>query len=71
MDVEASETAEGERHIVCIICGEELMRETIPKIPESGLETGTVIVIAAGSAVGFAGCSSLVVWLILRKRRKI
>ena len=74
VDVEATETNEGERHIDCSICGKELFRETIPEIPvipEPGMSVGTVAAIAAGSAAGVGGCSGLLVWLILRKRRRI
>ena len=74
VDVEATETNEGERHIDCSICGKELLRETIPEIPvipEPGISVGTVAAIAAGSAAGVGGCSGLLVWLILRKRRRI
>ena len=69
VDKNPTTTDEGERHIECIVCGHELLRETIPVISETGMGTGTVVVIAVASSVGVGGCSGLLVWFILRKRR--
>ena len=70
-DREATETQEGERHIVCIVCGEELLREKIPVLSPTGVGTGTVAVIAVGTAAGAGGIGSLIVWIILRKRKRL
>ena len=58
-----------ERYIICITCGEELLREAIAETLGEGMRTGTVVLIVAGSAVGVGGCSGLIVWLILRRRK--
>ena len=71
VETEATEETEGVRYIICTECGEELLREEIPPIPEAGVSTGMTVAIAVGSSVCVGGCSGLIVWLILRKKKRI
>lgn len=71
VDVAATETAEGESHIVCMVCGEELLRERTDVLPETSMTVVAVTGMAVGSAAG-AGClTGGIGWLILSRKRKL
>ncbi len=64
--VPASETAEGIRAHYCVNCDKE-EQETLPMLDKTGLSTGAIVGIVAGSSVVVLGCAGIGVYSLVIK----